>query len=62
MIDVPFSEDLLDQVAMSTAGGKIAWPDNRKKPPVFRFPSMDSYRYFDALRTQLKKSTVEGRS
>lgn len=61
-IDVPFSADLIDQQALSVAGGVIHLPDGLSNPPVFRFKTLESYQEFTRLRTEMKKSALQQRS
>lgn len=61
-IDVPFSADLIDQQALSAAGGVIHLPDGLSNPPVFRFRTLESYQEFKRLRMEMKKSAVAERS
>ncbi|WP_100488586.1 hypothetical protein [Sporolactobacillus pectinivorans] len=60
-IEVPFSNDLMVQQAMLSAGGAIHCPDGIRNKPVFRFKTFESYQEFTRLRKQLEKSAVEGR-
>lgn len=61
-IDVKFSNDLMVQQAMLSAGGVIHCPDGIHNKPVFRFRTFESYQEFKRLRKQMEKSAVAGRS
>jgi hypothetical protein len=58
-IDVKFSESIVDQQALSAAGGFIHLPDSKKKP-VFRFRTFESYQEFKRLRDEMKKNAMQG--